>query len=242
MKHYKQSFILVIVCLIMIPQITFASWWNPFTWFRKTPPAKIEQTQPKPTPTTVTPLAKPPVNVASPVTLLPKVAPKPMPVKTAVPAVPKATTKTTQTVQSSGNMSVKVTIDENGDGIPENTIYNTDGTLDRAEWEAKVNATYGGDILPRDPLGWPVKLKSTVPITGSIDSLPGMVVVRVIPTMNGATEFTLIISGFPANMDLHVYTQGYRVHEVIRSNPKGEIVFTLPPARGYQYIVKETES
>lgn len=38
-KGYKQIFLVLVVGLIIIPQITFAAWWNPFTWkiFNKTP-------------------------------------------------------------------------------------------------------------------------------------------------------------------------------------------------------------
>ena len=45
-----------------------------------------------------------------------------------------------QTSQTAGTMSVKVTIDKDGDGVPEHTIYNTDGVLDREEFDAKIQA------------------------------------------------------------------------------------------------------
>jgi len=185
MKTYKQYVIVALAGFVLIPQVTFAAWWNPFSWFRKTvPPVAIERSPALQSNTTAQ-ATKPGATPAA------KVTPKP------TQSTPKATPTPT---------------------------------------------TYGSDILPYEELGWPNRVKSTVPITGKIESLPGMAVVRVIPTMNGATEFTLTISGFPANMDLHVYTEGYRVHNVIRTNAKGEMNFILPPARGYQYIILEKEA
>ena len=41
MKKYLPKFIIVIVLgLLVIPQITFAAWWNPLSWFDKTKPVE----------------------------------------------------------------------------------------------------------------------------------------------------------------------------------------------------------
>ncbi|MDO8569840.1 MAG: trypsin-like peptidase domain-containing protein [bacterium] len=49
MKNQKQFLIGAITLAILIPQVTFAAWWNPFTWnipfFNKAPKAQIQQVQ-----------------------------------------------------------------------------------------------------------------------------------------------------------------------------------------------------
>src|SRR3989344_7015149 len=48
MKNQRQLLAGAIVLAILIPQITFAAWWNPFTWriFNKKQEVKIEQPVP----------------------------------------------------------------------------------------------------------------------------------------------------------------------------------------------------
>ena len=40
---YQKIIMLAIVGLLIYPSITFASWWNPFSWFKKTPTATMVQ-------------------------------------------------------------------------------------------------------------------------------------------------------------------------------------------------------
>ena len=47
MKGYKQIFAIAVFSVFIIPQIAFASWWNPFSWFKKASPA-VQQIQPQP--------------------------------------------------------------------------------------------------------------------------------------------------------------------------------------------------
>ncbi len=44
MKGYKQIFAIAVFTVFIIPQIAFASWWNPFSWFKKTSPT-VQQIQ-----------------------------------------------------------------------------------------------------------------------------------------------------------------------------------------------------
>ncbi|MEK7535398.1 MAG: hypothetical protein AAB590_00060 [Patescibacteria group bacterium] len=100
--------------------------------------------------------------------------------------------------------------------------------------------TYGGDLKVLGSLGWPVKVSSTIDINGSIDSFPGMVVVKVLPKVTNSAEYTVTISGLPADTDLYVYTNGYRIEEVKRTNASGELVFKLTTPQ--QFIIKATKS
>ena len=34
----KKNLLILIITILIIPQITLASWWNPFTWFDKEKP------------------------------------------------------------------------------------------------------------------------------------------------------------------------------------------------------------
>lgn len=102
-------------------------------------------------------------------------------------------------------------------------------------------AIYGDDlkVFPYSS-GWSIKVRSTVAITGNIDSYPGMAVIRVIPTVRDGSTYTLTISGFPVNTDLHIYTNGYREHEVRQSNAAGTLIFTRTTP--IEYIIKDTPS
>ena len=42
----KKTFILILIAIVFIPSVTFASWWNPFTWkiFKRSAEIKVEQT------------------------------------------------------------------------------------------------------------------------------------------------------------------------------------------------------
>lgn len=67
MKNYRKTVLLGVLAIIIVPSVAFASWWNPFTWFKKNPPRqeqapiatmtetpvqKSEETKPVPTVTT----------------------------------------------------------------------------------------------------------------------------------------------------------------------------------------------
>ncbi len=87
--------------------------------------------------------------------------------------------------------------------------------------------------------GWPIKLSSTIPIKGSIESLPGMVVLRLYPITQVPGEYTLTVSGFPVSTDLYIYTNGYRELEVKRSSAPGTLVFTPSSAIPKQWIIED---
>jgi len=140
-------------------------------------------------------------------------------------------------------MSVKVSVDKDGDGTFESEFIESDGELTSEEFVTKTEASYGDNIVPEVPInGWSVSLKSTVPLQGGIESLHGMAVIRVLPSVQTPSEFTLTVSGLPSKKDLHIYTRGYREHEVMRTSKTGELTFILPTATGHQFIIKETEA
>ncbi len=102
--------------------------------------------------------------------------------------------------------------------------------------------TYGSEVTANPSLGWPVKISATIPIQGRIQSFSGMVDIKVLPSTVGPGEFTLTASGFPASTDLHIYTHGYRIHEVKRTNTSGALIFILPSTTGHSFIIKDTPS
>jgi len=102
---------------------------------------------------------------------------------------------------------------------------------------------YGAEITPMaGAQGWPIKIKATVPIKGRIQTYTGMTTITVVPVTKAPGQFTLIISGFPANTDLHIYTNGYREHDVKRSNSAGELMFSIDLNIGGEFIIKDTPS
>ncbi len=46
MQTRYKTVLVVFVGLLIVPQITLAAWWNPFSWFKKTSPA-VQQSQPQ---------------------------------------------------------------------------------------------------------------------------------------------------------------------------------------------------
>jgi len=101
--------------------------------------------------------------------------------------------------------------------------------------------TYGNNLkIVGSVMGWPAKVNSTVDVNGSIESYPGMIVVKVVPKIQSASEYTVTISGLPANADLYVYTQGYRVEEIKHTNASGELTFKLTTPQ--QFIIKDKKS
>ena len=71
MKNIKYVLGLLLLIAVIIPQITFASWWNPFTWFQKSTPAvqqEPSQAIPLSTSTSTVPVSiSVPVNKPNPV-------------------------------------------------------------------------------------------------------------------------------------------------------------------------------
>lgn len=43
---YQKIILVAVIGVIIYPSITFASWWNPFSWFKKAPTIPITQIQP----------------------------------------------------------------------------------------------------------------------------------------------------------------------------------------------------
>lgn len=108
---------------------------------------------------------------------------------------------------------------------------------------ATVVYYYGAEITPAPGAqGWPIKIKATIPIKGRIQASASMAVVTAVPTTPVPGQFTLIISGFPANTNLYVYTNGYRNVEVKRSSFTGTLTFALSSNLGGDFIIKDTSS
>src|SRR3989344_2084600 len=107
----------------------------------------------------------------------------------------------------------------------------------------------GQTFTVSDPLGWPVSVKTNSYNNASIESLPGMAVIRMKPykpwwKLFGSipTETTATISGLPTNTDLHIYTKGYREHEVKHTDTKGMLTFTFPAEPGIRMVIKAKPS
>src|SRR3989338_4405254 len=109
----------------------------------------------------------------------------------------------------------------------------------------------GKEISVSEPLGWPVfvSAKNKGYLDASIESLPGMTVVKVkgyIPWWQfwGSLPATTTISvvGFPTNTKLHVYTRGYRDHEEVTTNNSGQLTLDVPTKEGRQFIIKAKPS
>lgn len=62
MMRMKKNFLLIMVALVIVPQVAFASWWNPFTWkiFQRSAVVKIEKTTTPPSVSTTTAEAEQP--------------------------------------------------------------------------------------------------------------------------------------------------------------------------------------
>lgn len=107
----------------------------------------------------------------------------------------------------------------------------------------------GKSVSVAEPIGWPIKLQSGNYLNATIESLPGMAVLRVKPykpwwkvlgSLHATT--TISVSGLPANTDLHIYTYGYRDHEIIKSNAAGSIKLNMASKTGAQFIIKTKPS
>src|SRR3989338_6456547 len=44
-KNFPKLFLFAIVSILIFPQVSFAAWWNPFSWkvFNKAPTAKVQE-------------------------------------------------------------------------------------------------------------------------------------------------------------------------------------------------------
>lgn len=91
-----------------------------------------------------------------------------------------------------------------------------------------------------DETGWPIKVSSSAEVNGSVQSFAGMSVLKIMPIVSDGSSYTIIVSGLPANTDLYVYTQGYRVEEIKRTSAGGTLNFTLNTPQ--QFIIKATKS
>ena len=105
---------------------------------------------------------------------------------------------------------------------------------------AEAVLSYGGNLSITSNLGWPVKVRSSVDIKGSIETYSGMLVLRLLPVVQDSQSYTLVVSGLPSNTDMYIYTNGYRNLEIRRSSPEGTLTFT--PSTGIQYIIKDKEA
>src|SRR3989344_5631323 len=88
----------------------------------------------------------------------------------------------------------------------------------------------GKELVATDPLGWPIKVAASVHINATLQSFPGMTVIRLKPynpwwrfLKKIPEQTTIVVSGLPVNTDLHIYTRGYRDHEVKKTDTTGTL-------------------
>ena len=107
----------------------------------------------------------------------------------------------------------------------------------------------GKEITINQPRGWPVNLKSDTYTNADIQSFMGMVVINAKPYNPWWRFFkkipdmtTFSVSGFPANTDLHIYTHGYRNHEIKKTDASGVLTLPFSSKSGLEAIIKEQPS
>lgn len=107
----------------------------------------------------------------------------------------------------------------------------------------------GSSITVVEPFGWNVSISGSEKLNGTVESLPGMAVIRVVAYKPWYLFFrklpattTLTVSGLPKNKELHVYTRGYREHVPMTTSPEGTLVIDRPTDRGIQVIIKDHPS
>ena len=122
-------------------------------------------------------------------------------------------------------------------------------TLAKSTFPKGYERDKGKEISVSDPLGWPISVKTSSYTGATIDSLPEMAVVRLSP-YNPWWRFwrslpattTVIVSGLPKNTSLHIYTNGYREHQVEKTDSKGTLSLYFSSKPGIQYIIKSQPS
>ena len=119
--------------------------------------------------------------------------------------------------------------------------------------KTKFPKGYGHDrsreITVAEPLGWPIAVRASSYVAGNVESLPGMAVIRLTPynpwwrfwSGVGATT-TVNVSGLPENAPLHIYTSGYREHQVLKTSASGSLLLDFPSKTGTQFIIKSKPS
>jgi len=107
----------------------------------------------------------------------------------------------------------------------------------------------GKEITVSEPLGWPISISASSHVKGTIESLPGMTVVRLLgygPWWKIWSDLpattTITISGLPKNATLHVYTRGYREHQGLATDARGTLTLAFDSDSGAQFIIKQTPS
>ena len=107
----------------------------------------------------------------------------------------------------------------------------------------------GKEIIVSEPLGWPIKVKTSSYMSGSLESLPEMAIIRLVPYKPWWRFFgkipettTFFVSGLPTDTDLNIYTKGYREHQVIKTDLFGFLFLSLPSNPGNQIIIKTKPS
>ncbi|HEY4493444.1 MAG TPA: hypothetical protein VJB98_02395 [Candidatus Paceibacterota bacterium] len=107
----------------------------------------------------------------------------------------------------------------------------------------------GKSITVSEPLGWPASITASSHVKGTVTSLPGMTVVRLLGyepwwkiwgDLSATT--TVTISGLPKNSTLHIYTRGYREHKEINSDARGAVTLDFDSDSGAQFIIKSNPS
>ena len=107
----------------------------------------------------------------------------------------------------------------------------------------------GKELSVSEPLGWAIKLSLSSHTMGTIESYPGMAVVRLVGykpwwkvwgSMSATT--TLRISGLPASSVLPIYTRGYREHNQATTTSQGTLELDFASKLGAQFIIKSKPS
>ncbi|MEK7535881.1 MAG: hypothetical protein AAB590_02625, partial [Patescibacteria group bacterium] len=107
----------------------------------------------------------------------------------------------------------------------------------------------GKEIAISEPLGWPVTISTSAHVEATLESFPGMSVVRL-STYEPWWQFwgdvpatsTVRISGLPKATLLHIYKQGYRVHLIATTTPRGTLILPFRTEPGDQFIIKSRPS
>ena len=111
------------------------------------------------------------------------------------------------------------------------------------------NRDRGKEIAVTEPFGWPIAVRASSYVAASVESLPEMAVIRLTPYnpwwhfWGGVSATTTAsISGFPKDANLHVYTNGYRIHEQFKTDSNGRLDLSFNSKVGAQFIIKSSPS
>ncbi|HEY9583118.1 MAG TPA: NlpC/P60 family protein [Candidatus Paceibacterota bacterium] len=107
----------------------------------------------------------------------------------------------------------------------------------------------GKEISVSEPLGWPISITTDSRVEATLESFPGMAVIRMSVYRpwwqifgNTSATSTVTISGLPKLKLLHIYNQGYRIHTSATSTSIGTLTLPFRSEPGDQFIIKDRPS